>query len=32
MEQFADQLDKDGRRLVVRNGYHRDLHDCNEWL
>lgn len=23
VEQFADQLDDDGRRLVVRNGYHR---------
>jgi putative transposase len=22
VEQFADQLDEDGRRLVVRNGYH----------
>jgi len=23
VEQFADQLDEDGRRLVVRNGYHQ---------
>jgi hypothetical protein len=23
VEQFADQLDENGRRLVVRNGYHR---------
>ena len=23
IEQFADQLDDDGRRLVVRNGYHQ---------
>jgi transposase-like protein len=23
VEQFADQLDKNGRRLVVRNGYHQ---------
>jgi putative transposase len=23
VEQFADQLDADGRRLVVRNGYHQ---------
>lgn len=24
VEQFADQLDADGRRLVVRNGYHHE--------
>jgi transposase-like protein len=24
VEQFADHLDEDGRRLVVRNGYHRE--------
>lgn len=24
VDQFADQLDGDGRRLVVRNGYHRE--------
>jgi transposase-like protein len=24
VEQFADQLDEDGHRLVVRNGYHRE--------
>lgn len=24
VEQFADQLDEQGRRLVVRNGYHRE--------
>ncbi len=24
VEQFADQLGEDGRRLVVRNGYHRE--------
>ena len=24
MEQFVDQLDEDGRRLVVRNGYHHE--------
>ena len=24
IEQFADELDADGRRLVVRNGYHND--------
>jgi transposase-like protein len=24
VEGFADQLDEDGRRLVVRNGYHRE--------
>jgi hypothetical protein len=23
VEQFADQVDEDGRRLVVRNGYHQ---------
>jgi putative transposase len=23
VEQFADHLDEDGRRLVVRNGYHQ---------
>ena len=23
VEQFADQRDQDGRRLVVRNGYHQ---------
>jgi transposase-like protein len=23
VDQFADQLDADGRRLVVRNGYHQ---------
>jgi putative transposase len=24
IEQFADELDADGRRLVVRNGYHNE--------
>jgi putative transposase len=24
MEQFVDHLDEDGRRLVVRNGYHHE--------
>jgi hypothetical protein len=23
VKQFADQVDEDGRRLVVRNGYHQ---------
>jgi putative transposase len=24
VEQFADQVDENGRRLVVRNGYHQE--------
>jgi putative transposase len=30
IEQFADELDADGRRLVVRNGYHNEREVMNE--